>query len=533
MNGIMRRLIAPLVSVLFIAACATPTVVLQVTDLFPEPDAENVPVDSVISATFNVGIDSASVDGNFTLAPSAGGSAVAGTVAYDADTRTATFTPSAALAFGTEYTATVAGEVTTVGGTSLGGDASWSFTTAADPGPEPGVSSVSIDQDDQVLVVGSDVALSVTVEAVGGASSAVTWASSDTSVATVDAATGVVVAVAEGSASITATSTFDATRSDSITVTVWEELTASAYADGALLVDTELTALTTTVAGGTGTYEFEITEGALPAGVSLDESTGTISGTPTEVGVGEDAFTGTVTVTDGVQSVDLPFSVQVAAVMSASDTLVATADAGTNLELTIVVSGGLAPFDFEVTPDPLDPLPNGPLAPGLTLDGDGVISGTLTTANFYRTFITTTDALGQTAETMVEVDVLLVLNYTGTPYAYPVGCGGDVFGGSVECPASDEPLGTLGAEWSAITPSSSIEVIGASGDLTFSMTLQTDGLSDDRWTMAAETGVVFRRNDDADNDAVTHNGTRTYLVTVEDDGSARTAEATVVFEPVD
>jgi hypothetical protein len=83
----------------------------------------------------------------------------------------------------------------------------------------PSVTGVSIDQSDSSLVVGDTLQLSVTVVATGGASQAVTWASSDGSVASVSAG-GLVTALAVGSSTITATSDFDGSKSDSITVTV-------------------------------------------------------------------------------------------------------------------------------------------------------------------------------------------------------------------------------------------------------------------------------------------------------------------------
>jgi hypothetical protein len=57
---------------------------------------------------------------------------VPATVAYNANTQTATLTPQSALAYGTTYTATVkggAGGVTDVAGNALAADAAWSFTT--------------------------------------------------------------------------------------------------------------------------------------------------------------------------------------------------------------------------------------------------------------------------------------------------------------------------------------------------------------------------------------------------------------------
>ena len=88
-----------------------------------------------------------------------------------------------------------------------------------DPTPDPGVVSVSIDQDDMTLQVGESAQLSATVTVTGGASEAVLWGSSNPTVATVDA-NGTVTAVGEGVAEITATSVVDSARFDSITVEV-------------------------------------------------------------------------------------------------------------------------------------------------------------------------------------------------------------------------------------------------------------------------------------------------------------------------
>src|SRR5437899_4943523 len=70
-----------------------------------------------------------------TLAPSSGGNPVAATVAYDGPTQMATLTPSAALAAGTAYTATVAATVKSSGGTALASAVTWGFTTAAAGAP--------------------------------------------------------------------------------------------------------------------------------------------------------------------------------------------------------------------------------------------------------------------------------------------------------------------------------------------------------------------------------------------------------------
>ncbi|TVR89742.1 MAG: hypothetical protein EA416_12260 [Trueperaceae bacterium] len=86
-------------------------------------------------------------------------------------------------------------------------------------GTAPAVLSVAIDGGPVDLPVGSTLVLGVTVEVVGGASTAVAWSSGDDGVATVSDG-GVVEGVAEGSTVVTATSVLDASRSASVAVTV-------------------------------------------------------------------------------------------------------------------------------------------------------------------------------------------------------------------------------------------------------------------------------------------------------------------------
>ena len=102
--------------------------------------------------------------------------------------------------------------------------------------PTPAVLRVVVDQADQVLVVGASVTLSATVDVVGGASTAVRWSVDDDAVVSVSSS-GVVTGVAEGETVVTATSAFDASKSDSVVVAVSETVS-----DGALDVPTGVTA---------------------------------------------------------------------------------------------------------------------------------------------------------------------------------------------------------------------------------------------------------------------------------------------------
>lgn len=94
------------------------------------------------------------------------------------------------------------------------------LVAACSPPPSQGaVSDVSITGGNRTLTVGDSLQLDVTVVATGGASSSVTWSSSDEAVVNVSSA-GVISGVAVGSAEVTATSVANPAVSDTITVTV-------------------------------------------------------------------------------------------------------------------------------------------------------------------------------------------------------------------------------------------------------------------------------------------------------------------------
>lgn len=85
----------------------------------------------------------------------------------------------------------------------------------------PTVTRVAIDQEDSTVAVGDELTLTVSVVVPGGAPSSVTWSSSHVDVAAVSMQ-GIVTALAPGTVTITATSTFDTSKSDTVQVTVHE-----------------------------------------------------------------------------------------------------------------------------------------------------------------------------------------------------------------------------------------------------------------------------------------------------------------------
>ncbi|GIH12932.1 DUF4082 domain-containing protein [Rugosimonospora africana] len=99
------------------------TVVPTVMSNTPSANALYVPTSTSVVAAFSKALDPTSV--RFTL--TGPGGAVAGTTTYDAGSKSATFTPSAPLAAGMGYTASVQGHDLT--GKAVTGTTTWSFTT--------------------------------------------------------------------------------------------------------------------------------------------------------------------------------------------------------------------------------------------------------------------------------------------------------------------------------------------------------------------------------------------------------------------
>ena len=113
------------VDVVFSDTGVTPPTVTSQT---PAPGATGVTTSVAPTATFSKAVTSSSIV--FTLKNAAGAN-VAGTVSYATGTNTATFTPGAALASGTTYTASVTATDTT--GVGMTQPATWTFTTAGTP----------------------------------------------------------------------------------------------------------------------------------------------------------------------------------------------------------------------------------------------------------------------------------------------------------------------------------------------------------------------------------------------------------------
>jgi Putative Ig domain len=153
--------------------------------------------------------------------------------------------------------------------------------------------------------------------------------------------------------------------------------------------------------GGVGPYTWSLSPGAgtLPAGLTLNSATGTISGIASVDGVAR--FT--VIVTDSGSppaSATAALSITVVSPLVVTTTSLPTATTGSPYSATLTAAGGTAPYTWSITA--------GTLPPGLTLDAStGVISGTPSAQGNASFTVEVTDsgrpALSATATLNIEV----------------------------------------------------------------------------------------------------------------------------------
>jgi Bacterial Ig-like domain len=133
----------------FTTGDTTPPTVVSTS---PANLATNVPTNAVISATFSEAMGPTTITAStFTVKVTATSAAVAGTVALNLAGTVATFTPSAALASGTTYTATITTGAKDISGNALASNFIWAFIsvdnvppTVLSVSPDSGATSVAV-----------------------------------------------------------------------------------------------------------------------------------------------------------------------------------------------------------------------------------------------------------------------------------------------------------------------------------------------------------------------------------------------------
>ena len=113
-----------------------------VASVSPAAGMSGIRTNASMTVTFNEAMNATTISGSTILLRDPSNTVIPATVTFTAATRTATITPSAALAYSTSYTGVVKGgtvdpRVKDVAGNALASNYTWSFTTAAPPPPPP------------------------------------------------------------------------------------------------------------------------------------------------------------------------------------------------------------------------------------------------------------------------------------------------------------------------------------------------------------------------------------------------------------
>ncbi len=158
---------------------------------------------------------------------------------------------------------------------------------------------------------------------------------------------------------------------------------------GSLPAGTVGTSYSTTLSasGGNSPYSFSLSSGSsLPAGLSLNSSTGAITGTPTTAGTAHDTII--VTDTAGCTGTRIDSIVVSCPTITVSPSSLPNGQNGVSYGIHIIsASGGNSPYTYSVSA--------GSLPTGITLSND-TVSGTPTANGTYTFTLTATDAYGCT-----------------------------------------------------------------------------------------------------------------------------------------
>ena len=242
------------------------------------------------------------------------------------------------------------------------------------------------------------------------------------------------------SVTVTATAVSDSTRTAvvNITVTPAPALSTASLAGG--VVGTAYSA-TLQATGGVSPLNWSVTTGALPAGLSLNGSTGAITGTPTAPGTAN--FTAKVTDSGTpplTSSKALSITISSPVLTVITSTLPA-GDAGLSYSSTLSTSGGTPPVNWSLT--------LGTLPAGLTLNmGSGQISGTPTAAGVFNFTAQATDTSSPPQQATKALTITINAQLAVTTTALAAGTQGAAYNATLQSSG-----GTGSATWSLFSGS--------------------------------------------------------------------------------
>jgi len=274
--------------------------------------------------------------------------------------------------------------------------------------------------------------------------------------------------VLSGTTSSTGTFPFVATVSDTTSQTAPVSLTLVVSATPLKVTTTSLPSAISGAAysqtlqanGGTPGYKWSIASGSLPPGLTLNQTTGAISGTPTSASVASftamaaDSSNPTLTATTS-----LSISVASAALAIAPPSL-PSLTVGSPYSQQLHATGGSSPYTWS--------LASGSLPPGLVLSSNGVISGSVSSASSSYTYTfsvraTDSSSLVQTATASASIALLA----SAPPLSIS---------------SSTLPTGTTGANYSS-------SLVATGGTPGYTWTIKSGSLPAGL-TLAGTTGVI-------------------------------------------